>query len=361
MKALTITEAVRDLAEWLKWAVAGEGIAIQSDDAVVALRPLAGNGIPQAEPLASREALRLLQQEAHLTPVQAKTTFVKFTPNVLPLKSARHDPSRYELSHRLLIHGAREGIMKTLLTPYLSLGVMIIVGASSTFAKDPPQSVDELRGEVESAFRAKDVNAMISLVCWDGAANGAKEMTSGMTGETMRTATNIISVTLSALPTNFQTTVSSFNPDWEGDDGRRGKYNLPVIGVIRLNFQDGKSDEMPYGKKGDAYYIAQLVEYRIPGKDLRVDVSKLRVQTYTGYWVYVQSGKEISISISDQTNELKSGWGDYVKYCYVRRTDTNEVPGFSPWFNYRIREDVTNYIFDSGLITNEEPVIYERK
>jgi antitoxin (DNA-binding transcriptional repressor) of toxin-antitoxin stability system len=72
MKTLTISEAVRDLANWLKRAIAGEDIAIQSDDAVVALRPLARNGLPRAEPLAPREALRLLQREARLTRVQVE-------------------------------------------------------------------------------------------------------------------------------------------------------------------------------------------------------------------------------------------------------------------------------------------------
>jgi hypothetical protein len=251
--------------------------------------------------------------------------------------------------------------MKRLL---FTAGLSFVIVACTTncvFAGDTPTSVEQLRSEIESAFKAKDINAMISLFCWDEAEKGWKEMMSGMMAEEMPTETNFISVTLSPLPTNFQATVSSFLPDWEGDHGRRGKYNIPVIGMIHLNFQNGKSDEMPYGKKGDTFYIAQLVSYQIPGKYLKVDVSKLRVQTYTGYWVYVQSGKEISIPINDHTNEQKSGWGDYVKYCYVRRTDTNEVPGFSPWFSYNIIEDVTNVIFDSGQITNEEPVIYERK
>jgi hypothetical protein len=252
-----------------------------------------------------------------------------------------------------------EIVMKNRLITYLIL--VIVTGLNVVFAKDLPTSAEQLRGAIESAFKAKDVEAIISLLCWDGTERGMKGMATGMMAEEIPTETNITSVTLSPLPTNFQATVSSFLPDWEGDDGRRGRYNIPVIGMIHVNFQNGKSAEMPYGKKDDAFYIAQLISYQIPGKYLKVDVNKLRVQTYTGYWVYVQSGKEIAITINDHTNEQKSGWGDYVKYCYVQRTDTNEVPGFSPWFNYRIREDVTNVIYDSGLITNEEPVIYERK
>lgn len=248
----------------------------------------------------------------------------------------------------------------------------------NTVPQKPPASAEQLRSEIESAFKMLDVHALIALMCWDGAEQGMKEMTAGMLAyEFMPEATSITSVTLSPLPTNFQLTVASFLPNWEGDDGRRGKYNIPPIGMIRLDFQNGKHDEMPYGKKGDAFYIAELVSYQIPGKALRVRVDNLpRSLTYTGYWTYVSSGKEITIPISDQTNEFREGWGDYVKYCYVQRTSTNEIPGFAPFFQYQITEgQITNLfvgshqfteempvvIFDSGQITNEEPVIYERK
>jgi hypothetical protein len=67
------------------------------------------------------------------------------------------------------------------------------------------------------------------------------------------------------------------------------------------------------------------------------------------------------VTINDHTNEFKQGWSDYVKYCTVQRTSTNEMPGFANFFEYKITEDITNIIFESGQITNEEPVIYERK
>jgi antitoxin (DNA-binding transcriptional repressor) of toxin-antitoxin stability system len=70
MKTLTISEAVRDLAGWLKQAIAGEDIAIRSDDNVVALRPLPPQG---AAVLSPREALRQLQCAARLSPAQAES------------------------------------------------------------------------------------------------------------------------------------------------------------------------------------------------------------------------------------------------------------------------------------------------
>jgi antitoxin (DNA-binding transcriptional repressor) of toxin-antitoxin stability system len=71
MKTLTIGEAARDLANWLKQAVAGEEIRIQSNDTIVALRPLPADGTPQTKPLSPREALRQLQLAAHLSPAEA--------------------------------------------------------------------------------------------------------------------------------------------------------------------------------------------------------------------------------------------------------------------------------------------------
>ena len=71
MKTLTISEAARDLANWLKQAVAGKEIAIRSDDTIAALRPLPSNGVTTN--LSPREALRRLQQESHLTPAQAES------------------------------------------------------------------------------------------------------------------------------------------------------------------------------------------------------------------------------------------------------------------------------------------------
>ena len=73
MKTLTISEAARDLANWLKQAVAGEDIGIQSDRTVVALRPLPAEGAANKGLISPREALRRLQEAAHLSPAQAES------------------------------------------------------------------------------------------------------------------------------------------------------------------------------------------------------------------------------------------------------------------------------------------------
>ena len=182
---------------------------------------------------------------------------------------------------------------------YLS-AIIAACGLNVVFATDPPASAEQLRNQLESAFNNRDANAIVSLMCWDGVDSEVKEMESAMMAvETAESGTNIAHFTLSPVPTNFQTTVMSFVPDWEGDHGTRGKYNIPVIGMIRMNQlgedQKGKYPDVPYGKKSNAFYIAHLISYRIPGKALNVRVDNLPTfLTYTGYWVYVQDGKEIS-------------------------------------------------------------------
>jgi len=71
MKLLSVSEAAGNLAAWLKQAIAGEEIRIRSDDSVVELRPIPSNGTGKKP--SPREALKQLQQGAHLTSVQAES------------------------------------------------------------------------------------------------------------------------------------------------------------------------------------------------------------------------------------------------------------------------------------------------
>jgi hypothetical protein len=82
--------------------------------------------------------------------------------------------------------------------------------------------------------------------------------------------------------------------------------------------------------------------------------------TYTGHWVYIKDGREINVEINDKTNRFKICFGDYIKSCEVRRTSTNETPGFANWFYFDVNEGGTN-VYESPQITNEIPVTYKRK
>jgi hypothetical protein len=63
-----------------------------------------------------------------------------------------------------------------------------------------------------------------------------------------------------------------------------------------------------------------------------------------------------------KTNRFKTYWGDYIKSCTIQRTSTNSLdnPGLAGWFYFQISEGGKT-IFESPQITNEWPVVYERK
>ncbi len=239
--------------------------------------------------------------------------------------------------------------------------IVSIVGSAlafvySAFAKDSPTSAEQLRSKFESALKTQDTNTVVGLFNWEGVDDYSKGT---VIAWITRNATNITSVRLSPLPSNFQAIVGDKQNDWQGDNGRRAKFNVAVLGELDLITPTGVTGQLPYGKKGDSFYIAGLIAYQAPGKSLRVRVLSVPASTFTGSWVYVKSGKEVTVNISDRTNQFRQGWGDYIKSCAVRRTSTDINPRFGSFY-FEISEGREN-IFRSPEMTNAELITYERK
>jgi hypothetical protein len=242
--------------------------------------------------------------------------------------------------------------------------VIVTCGWSPAFAKGAPTTAEQLRDDLETALKAKDANAVMSLFNWEGGTNDWRE--SAGVRETM-----IKSQTQAMLQTNdANIELSPLSPDFQAartneSNGLCSKFNIPVVGMIDVKFKSGRVVQLPYGKKGNSFCLAGTVLEKIPGKLLCVQVSagpNSDLLTFTGSWVYVNGGNEIRVNISDATNRFKMCWGDYVKSCTVQRTSTNslDVPGFEGWFYFQILEGGKN-IFESVQMTNEEPVVYKRK
>jgi antitoxin (DNA-binding transcriptional repressor) of toxin-antitoxin stability system len=70
MKTLTVQEASQDLGNLLRCAASGEEIAIRDGGCTVLLQPVSASS---KTPLRGREALRQLQSQSRLTPVQAES------------------------------------------------------------------------------------------------------------------------------------------------------------------------------------------------------------------------------------------------------------------------------------------------
>jgi len=72
MKTLTVEEATPGLGHLVELALAGEQIQIRKGSGVVELRPALPTQTAADECLTAREALRRLQEDAHMTPQQAE-------------------------------------------------------------------------------------------------------------------------------------------------------------------------------------------------------------------------------------------------------------------------------------------------
>ena len=72
MKTLTVEEATPGLARLVELALAGEQIQIRKGSGVVELRPATASPAVNVENLTPAEALRQLQADARLTPLQAE-------------------------------------------------------------------------------------------------------------------------------------------------------------------------------------------------------------------------------------------------------------------------------------------------
>ncbi len=234
--------------------------------------------------------------------------------------------------------------------------IIFACGLTSAFAKGPPSSAEQLRNELESALKAKDTNAIISLFYWEGVPEADKEMMIGAFVMNGLLRTNVTGIKFSPLSTNLQALVSDERNDWQGDNGQRVKYSVTVLGELDVSTPEEHEIRLPYGKMGDFFYLAAFITYRAHGKSLDVRVLGLPPSGFTGTWVYVKGGKEITVNFSDHTNRFRQGWGDYIKSCTVQRTSTNINPRSS--FYFEISEGVKT-IFKSPKMTNGEPVTYE--
>ena len=181
-------------------------------------------------------------------------------------------------------------------------------------------------------------------------------MDAGMFNDFVKPDAGIKSVTLQPLPAGMQLTNEA--------NGVRNAPNVAVAGLIDVESTvEGNSAQMPHGSKDKAFYIAGTIEEKIgvpsvKEKSINVMVMGLSAPdpvTFTGTCVYLQGGKEMTEDISgDEGNPSKAFWGDGVKFCTVKKTSTNG------WFRLTITED-NQTVFRSQKITNQEPVVYERK
>ena len=223
------------------------------------------------------------------------------------------------------------------------------IGWQAASAKEAPASAGQLRNAFEAALTAKDTNALAALFNWQEVSDNMKAMMGGMLAELPKH--DWVAVKLVPLPADYQAT-NELN-------GIRYRPSVPVVGLINVEFaQKGNSMQLPYGKSGDAFYLACNVEEKMPGTFTKAKALAIllmgteNIKSVTASCVFVQNGKEIK---KDITERGTSFFGDYIKSCSVQKTadDADSI-------QVTITEDGKT-VFESDEVTNKTPVIYEHK
>lgn len=232
--------------------------------------------------------------------------------------------------------------------------LIAMIELQSVLGKDAPTSESQLLKEFEAALKAKDRDALLSLFNWQGVSADMKSFQGETIAETLTNA--VKGVKLLPLPADFQPTNEL--------DGVRYTPNVSIVGVVDVQFaREGNSMQMPYGKKGNAFYIAGTTEERFAtpaAKERFLNVSVMGAtsvdgDTFTGSYMYVKGGKEIKANISGKGNRSEAFRGDYIKSCTVQKTSDKQA-----WIQVVISEGGKK-IFESKRVETKDPIVYEKK
>lgn len=232
----------------------------------------------------------------------------------------------------------------------ICLSLLILTGTRlAAFAKDAPTSAEQLRSEVESALKAKDTNALMTLFNWQGVSENMKAMLTTEVAYDLKQ--EIAKVKLSPLPADFESTNEM--------NGIRYRPNVTIVGMIEVQFtQEGNATSIPYGKSGHAFYLNGTIEEKIPGPFTQSKALNVMVMgtadpsKFSGICIFVRNGKEIKNVISSKGNVFN---GDYIKSCTIQKTVDDGT-----WLQLVIMEG-DKQLFKSREVTNRDPLIYEKK
>ena len=89
-----------------------------------------------------------------------------------------------------------------------------------------PASAEQLRSEIETALKAKDTNAMMSLIYWKDVSENGKSIQAREVADMV--THGIVNVQLASWPTNL--------PLENDYNGIHYKPNLQVVGMINVKF-----------------------------------------------------------------------------------------------------------------------------
>ncbi len=162
---------------------------------------------------------------------------------------------------------AMSNVDKNLMKKLLAVALFGFATVFNSFSA--PTSAEQLRSELETALKAKDTNALVSLFNWEGVSDEWKSHEIRLDSKEFF-GQKTKSVKLSPLPVGYSAEV-------EMDDISYSQ-NVSVAGLIEVQSAEeaetseishSVTGEFPYGKKGDIFYLAGTVEQKIPASAVR--------------------------------------------------------------------------------------------
>ena len=231
--------------------------------------------------------------------------------------------------------------------------LFLSTASAMTFAKGTPVSAEQLRGQLESAIKAKDTNAIISLFNLQGVAEDMKSIPEMMASSLAQD--EVASVKLSPLPADTELT-NELN-------GVRYFPNVTVIGVIDIESKrPGNATQLPYGESAGNFYLSGTVKETFNSNAPKekmlgvmfVGLFPKKSEVINGAYVFLKGGKELTEVVSFTNSMSYNFWGDGIKSC--RFTNASSEGSIK----LRITEDGKN-IYDSGMIEQTNLISYEKK
>ena len=146
-------------------------------------------------------------------------------------------------------------IVTSLLAILITAALLLwLFNGNAKYKYTSPTSAEQLRGEFESALKAKDVNGIIGMFYWQGVSDDYKLQAIQEIGALVNAEWT--AVRLAPFPADYQATIEA--------NGVRYRPSVPVIGWVVVDaLPKGNTAQFQYGKSGDTFYLSCNVQEKI--------------------------------------------------------------------------------------------------